>query len=313
MKFGAIHGGAKQGRGMRQGCLLLLLASAAGVSQARAGEFDCIIEPRAVLEIRSPLEGTVETMNVDRGDLVTKGQVLAELDTSVDSAQAAIAKHRSKMEGAVRSGESRVEFTTRKSARNEDLYKQSFVSAEARDQAETERRLAEAELRDARDNRKLAALEYARQMAVIHQKTITSPVNGVVMERLLNPGEFAEAGVGRKPMLKLADIDTLHVEVLLPASAYAKVTRGMKIEVTAEVPANARYWATVKVLDRVLDAASGTFGVRMELPNPQRKILAGIHCKANFPGIEERTAWQLSPATVERFPKQQIQKSGVQK
>ena len=79
----------------------------------------------------------------------------------------------------------------------------------------------------------------------------------------------------------------------------------MKIEVIPEVPANARYRATVKVIDRVLDAASGTFGVRLDLPNAQHKILAGIHCKAKFPGIEERAAWQLSPAAVERIPKNQ--------
>lgn len=258
----------------------------AGISLAAQGaDFDCVIEPRQVLELRSPIEGLIERINVDRGDFVVRGQELALLDTSVERAQAAIAKQRSQMEGAVRSGESRVEFTTNKSQRMQELHRQNFLSAQARDEAATEKRVAEADLRDSIDNRKLAELELHRQLEIIRLKTIRSPINGVVTERILNPGELAEAGVGRKPMLKLAEIDTLYVEVLLPVEAFGKVKQGMAIDVFPKIPAESRYRATVKVIDRVLDAASGTFGVRLELPNPGRKISAGMRCKASFPEI----------------------------
>jgi RND family efflux transporter MFP subunit len=259
-----------------------------GISTSAAGaEFDCVIEPRQVLELRSPIEGLIERVNVDRGDYVRKGQELAVLDTSVERVQAAISSQRAQMEGAVRSWESRGELTAKKSSRMDELHRQNFMSAQARDEALAEKRVAEAELRDAIDNRKLSELEHKRQMEIIRLKTIRSPVNGVVTERLLHPGEFAEAGVGRKPMLKLAEIDTLHVEVLLPAVAYGKVKLGMPIQVTPEIPAGSRHKATVKVVDRVLDAASGTFGVRLELPNPERKIPGGIRCRAVFADIED--------------------------
>jgi RND family efflux transporter MFP subunit len=255
-------------------------------ASALGAEFDCVIEPRQVLELRSPIEGLIERINVDRGDLVKKGQELAVLDSAVDRAQAAIAKQRSQMDGAVRSGESRVEFTTNKSRRMEDLHRQNYLSAQGRDEAATEKRLAEAELRDSLDSRKLAELDLARQLEIIRLKTIRSPIDGVVVERLLHPGELAEAGVGRKPMLKIAQIDLLHVEVVLRAEAYGKVKTGSSIEVMPDIPPGSRHRATVKVVDRVLDAASGTFGVRLELPNPQRKIPAGIRCRASFPEIE---------------------------
>ena len=267
-------------------CSIIGFVLCIGISAAALGaEFDCVIEPRQVLELRSPIEGLIERINVDRGDFVKKGQVLALIDTAVDRAQAAIAKQRSQMEGAVRSGESRVEFTTNKSQRMQELHRQNFMSAQARDEALTEKRVAEADLHDSKDNRKLAELEHIRQLEIIRLKTIRSPINGIVTERLLNPGELAEAGVGRKPMLKLAEIDTLYVEVLLPVEAFGKVKQGMAIEVMPKVPAESRYRATVKVIDRVLDAASGTFGVRLELPNPERKISAGIRCRASFPEI----------------------------
>ncbi len=271
--------------------LILVGPVAAGVAASAFGaEFDCLIEPRQVLELRAPIEGLIERVNVDRGDYVKKGQDLVVLDTRVDQVQAAIAGHRAQMEGAMRSWESRGELSSKKSSRMDQLHGQNFISAQARDEAMTEKRIAEAELRDAVDSRKLSGLEHQRQLEIIRLKTIRSPVNGVVTERLLNPGEFAEAGVGRKPLLKLADIDTLHVEVLLPASAYGKVKLGAEIQVSPEMPAGSSHRARVKVLDRVLDAASGTFGVRLELPNPQRKIHGGIRCRADFPDIDAALA-----------------------
>jgi RND family efflux transporter MFP subunit len=257
---------------------------------AAAAEFDCMIEPRQVLELRSPIEGLIERVDVERGDLVKKGQVLAVLDTEVDKLAAAMARQRAMMEGAIRSGQSRVEFTEKKSQRVLELQRKNFISDELRDEATAEKQLAEAELQDALDNRKLAELDYERQMEIIRLKTITSPVNGVIMERMLNPGELAEAGVGRKPMLKLAEIEVLYVEVIMPAPWYERVAIGDAVTIHPEVPAGASYDATVKVVDRVMDSASGTFVVRLELPNPDYALPAGIRCRARFDGVADPLA-----------------------
>lgn len=279
---------------------LAAASSMVGWPAVHAGEFDCVIEPRQVLELRSPLEGVIERVNVERGEFVTKGQELAALDTSVDRIQAAMAKHRAQMEGSISALQSRGEQSAKKAARLDELLRQNYISTQTRDEAATEKLVAEAELRDARDNRTMAELEFKRQTEIIRQKTIISPINGVVTERLQNPGELAEAGVGRKPLLKLADIDVLNVEVILPASAYGKVKLGAPIQVTSDIPAGAKHRATVKVIDRVLDAASGTFGVRLELPNPERKIPGGVRCRATFAGIEE--ALTARPRVPSRAP-----------
>jgi multidrug efflux pump subunit AcrA (membrane-fusion protein) len=59
------------------------------------------------------------------------------------------------------------------------------------------------------------------------------------------------------------------------------VRRGDQAEVVPETPA-IKATARVLVADRVIDAASGTFGVRLELPNPGNQIPAGAKCKARF-------------------------------
>ena len=253
---------------------------------AWASDFDCAIQPRQVLEIRSPTEGLIDRITVDRGDMVRKGQELVFIDTSVERVLAESARYRSGMGGATRAGESKVQLSARKLDRAQELYKKAFVAEQVRDDAQNEKQLAEAELLEARDNRKLAEIEHQRQLTLIKLKTIRSPVNGVVMERILNVGELAEAGVGRKPILRVAEIETLYVEALLPAEAYRQIKIGMIGDVTPAAPQGSIVRATVTVIDRVLDAGSGTFGVRLELPNKEARLLAGVRCKLSFAGVK---------------------------
>jgi len=278
------------------------LLSAGLATVCVAAEFDCVIEPRQVLEIRSTLEGVVERVGAERGDLVRKGQKLAVIDSRVDRAQAAIEKQRSEMWGATHAAESKVALGVKKLRRAQELQRQNFVTDQARDEALSDKELAESELMVANDNRRLAKLELQRQEELVRQKTIRSPINGVVMERLINPGELAEAGVGRKAIMKLAEIDVLNVDVLLPAQAYGQVNIGMGVDVIPEIPASTHHQATLKVIDRVLDAASGTFGVRLELPNPQQKLPAGIRCKAKFLDLSVKSAARQSDSPKPRSP-----------
>jgi RND family efflux transporter MFP subunit len=280
----------------------ILLVLGAGVTPGGwAADFDCVIQPRQVLEIRSPIEGLLDRIMVDRGQMVRKDQKIALIDISVERVLAESAKYRSEMEGATRAGQSKVQLGIRKYNRAQELSRRNFVSEQAQDEALNEKQLAEAELQEARDNRKLAEIEYRRLLAQIRLKTIISPINGVVMERILNVGELVEAGVGRKPILRLAEIDTLYVEALLPAEVYRQIRVGMVGEVSSAIAEATTQRATVTVIDRVLDASSGTFGVRLELPNKSGELLAGVRCKVNFAGVNATRA--VEPARESAKPR----------
>ena len=274
----------------------LIAVLAAG--PALAGEFDCMIEPRKAVEIRAASEGLIEKIWVDRGDMVKVGQVLVTLESGVEKAAAESARYRTSMEGKIRTGESRVEFATQKHARRDSLASQSFISAQDRDESLAEKRLAESELIDARDDRNLAEIEFRRLSEQLRLRTIRSPVDGVVVDRMLHAGELADNRDLRKPILKLADIGTLNVEALLPIDAFGKVSVGQSLEVLPESPVGGRHNARVHVVDRVMDPASGTFGVRLELQNPGLRLPAGIKCKLNLPGVAGRTV--LAPVSAKR-------------
>ncbi len=70
--------------------------------------------------------------------------------------------------------------------------------------------------------------------------------------------------------------------MVAPIDLLGKITVGTRAEVIPEEPVGGVYEARVKVIDRVVDAASGTFGVRIELTNPRNRLPGGIKCKVRF-------------------------------
>jgi membrane fusion protein (multidrug efflux system) len=133
---------------------------------------------------------------------------------------------------------------------------------------------AQAEL----NNRRLADLELNRTAAEVALRTIRSPINGVVVERFMHPGEFPK----QERILKLAQIDPLRVEAYAPVAMLGKISVGAQAVIKPEDPVGGNHTAKVTVVDHVVDAASGTFGVRMELPNPDFKLPAGLRCTVKF-------------------------------
>jgi len=83
-------------------------------------------------------------------------------------------------------------------------------------------------------------------------------------------------------IVTIAEMDPLRVETYLPVSRFGQVKVGDMAEVMPDSPVGGSYQAKVTVVDPVLDAASNTIGVRLELPNPELKLPAGIHCQVRF-------------------------------
>lgn len=261
---------------------LLLL----GAGPSWANPYECLIEPNQIVEIRSSVEGVIEKVLVQRGDRVREGQVLVQLESAAEASAAELARFRAQALGRVAAAESRLDYADKKLVRSKELSAQKFVSAQAGDEAEAERHITEADLRDARENRQMAGYEYRHAVDLLNRRTLRSPFNGVVMDRMLNPGDLAEAGTGRKAILKLAQIEPLRVEVVLPVAAYGKLKKKDAAEVIPET-LGGRYAATVSVIDSVFDSASGTFGVRLALPNAAGKLPAGIRCQVDFPALRD--------------------------
>jgi RND family efflux transporter MFP subunit len=238
-----------------------------------------VIEPQQVVKLASPVVGVIARLDVDRGDVVHQGQIVGKLEDGVEAAMLALAHARATNESAIKSAEARLLFLRSKYRRQNELHGKAIAALATLEEAEAEANVAAQQLNEAKLNMELAQLEVQHSEQVVNQRTLRSPIDGVVVERLLVPGEYRNE---QTPILNLAQIDPLRVEVFLPTAYYGQIRTGSKALVRPEQPIGGVYTATITVVDHVLDAASGTFGVRLALPNPDLKLPAGIGCKVSF-------------------------------
>lgn len=249
---------------------------------AFGASYDCMIEPMQTVDVSSPVVGLLEKVYVQRGDKVAKGQVIATLESKAETASAELAHYKSEMVAPIKTAESKIEFSKRKFQRRKDMQAQNYMSSQERDEAESELRLAEAELQQAQENKEAAKLEWQQQSSLLNLRTIRSPFNGIVANQMIYPGEVVEPSGQKKAILKLAQLDPLRVNVLLPMNMFGKIKAGMNTDITPELPVGGHYKGKVKIIDKIVDAASGTFAAFVELPNPKLEVPAGIRCRAEF-------------------------------
>lgn len=265
------------------GGLCALAGSMAVSLQVSAAGFDCLIEPTQAIDVSSPVVGLLERVHVRRGDRVSRGQVVATIESSAEQAAADLARFKSQALGPTQSAEGKIEFSQRKFQRRAQMATEKLMSTQERDDAEAEFKLAEAELLVAKENRQIAAIEHRQQASLLGLRTLRSPFDGVVVDQVLYPGEVVEPTGAKKTILKLAQLDPLRVHVILPMAAFRKITQGMSARVTLEAPVGGTHPAKVKTLDKLIDAASGTFAVFLEMRNADLAVPAGVKCKAEFP------------------------------
>ena len=255
-------------------------ASSQNAARNDASTYDCLMEPHQRVKVATPVPGVLKDVFVDRGMYVQKGQLIAQLQSGVEEAALALSEERAGNDATLKGRQARLEFLARKRDRLSELHAKGATSLAALDEAQTDLRLATHDVREAESSIELARLEAKRAREVLRQRSIFSPLAGVVIERNLWRGEYAYE---QAPILSLAQVDPLNIEVYLPTAIYGMVKMGMKADITPESPTEGRYKADVVVIDSIFDSRSGTFGIRLELANPGNKLPAGLRCKVVFP------------------------------
>lgn len=258
-------------------------------------EFDCMIEPWEEVSIRSPIIGRIDRIHVERADLIKEGDLLVELDSDLARAELGVAAKRADMTASIRSLEARRDLGIKRGERAIELFSQNAIALDARDEIMTEKEISSYDLEDAHDQYSLAQRQLGRERARFEQRRIKSPITGIVANRLMSVGEV----VDEETVLELAQIDPLRVEVILPAIEFGSVSRGMKAAVIPEIPGDEVVVATVRLVDGIIDSASGTFGAELELPNPNHAIPGGLRCRVQFMDATEQAAEEATKEAAE--------------
>ncbi|MFK8047131.1 MAG: efflux RND transporter periplasmic adaptor subunit [Halioglobus sp.] len=239
---------------------------------------DCAINPYRTIDLASSVPGVLARVDVALSDFVTAGQVVASLEAGVESASVALADARAGIESEIKVSEVNLDYDRRRKNRMDSLYEKKTVSIEIRDEASRDHSLSRWRLQQAKDLKQIRQLELVRAQEQLKQKIIRSPIDGFVLKTFKDAGEYVED----QPVVRIAQLNPLSVDALVPIDLHGRITQGMNAKVYTQESAQSPLLAQVTVIEKVGDAASGTYSVRLSLPNPDFKILAGVKCSIQF-------------------------------
>jgi RND family efflux transporter MFP subunit len=265
--------------GIRLLCMVApLVASASPAGAQSLQPLGCLIEPHRVVELGSPVIGVIESILVERGDRVRKGQVIATLRADVERAAVGVAATKAQVEAEVQAALANNDLAQRKYERAKELVAQNFISSQGLEQTRAEAEVAAQKLAQAREQRRIWDRELKLAEAQLGMRTIRAPANGVIAERYVSPGERVE----EKPVVRLATLDPLRVELVVPAQLFGSIQTGTWLKVLPELPNASPRPAKVVLVDTLIDGPSNTFRARLELPNAKYEVPAGLRCKVDL-------------------------------
>lgn len=255
------------------------LAATSGHAQSANEAFDCVIKPREIVQLGSATEGVLIARDVERGAIVKAGQVVARLEDTSQKLAVGLAKLSAERDVEISSRKAAAAFREAELARISDLASRNLTPQIEAERAALELELARFAVEAAVKDRAVAKVELDLTEAALDRRTIKSSVEGVVIETNAAPGDYVTA---QTTILTLAKLDVLNVEVFLPTALFGLPVEGATATVTPEDPIGGAYEATIETVDRVFDAASGTFGVRLTLENDGYALPAGLRCRVSF-------------------------------
>ena len=243
-------------------------------------DMDCVVEPSRVVELGSAVPGLLAETLYDKSDFVSAGTLMARLESDVERVSLAIAKEAAATTTSIDLREATAEFGDRTLVRNKQLLKSASISKQVMDQVSTEASIARLQVRQEQDAARLALLEVERAEALLQRRQIRTPISGSVIQRYKSSGEYVDS----EAVYQIAQLDPLHIEVIVPIEFLGRLETGTHAAVRLDVPGfeNSLLSAVLRRIDAVADAASGTYGVRLILDNPDLTIPSGVRCRVDF-------------------------------
>lgn len=266
-------------------CTLAMIVITVTTQPLKAGrevlsDLDCVVEPSAVVQLGAAVPGQLASISFDRSDFVSAGDVMATLESRVEEANLAISEAVASHATALKLRRTSASFGLRTKDRNERLFKVASISEQNMDQFDTESSIAGLQVKQEQENIRLAQLRAERDRAALERRMIVSPIEGTVVKRLKSTGEY----VDNDPVFEVAQLNPLHVEVIVPLEYLGEIESGMRGGITILAPGfdDQVLDAQVRRIDAVSDAASATYGVQLVLDNPELKVPSGVRCQVDF-------------------------------
>ncbi len=263
-----------------------------------AGQF----QPFQEVDLHAKVSGYIRRINVDIGDRVRAGQVIATLEVPELNAQVAgtqaevrhsqseIARAKSELNGAESNYAAlHAAYTRLDQAAKERpglIAEQELDDARAKDQdAEAHINIAKSALEATEQQLGVSRADNQRVQAMSDYSVVSAPFNGVVTMRYADTGSLIQAGTTSStqsmPVVRLAQSDILRLRMPVPESDVAYIEVGSEVRVN--VQATGRVF-TGKIIrfSRALDTATRTMAAEVDVPNPDLKLSPGMYAETEI-------------------------------
>lgn len=270
--------------------------------------------PPARVDIGATITGRVETVHVREGARVSAGEVLIELEqrelkAAVAQAQAAVKRAQARVSSvqtlalptavaAQQQAQANLALAEREAQRARDLLAKGFVSQSRVDDAERQLQVARsalagaraqsgaqasggAEAEQAQSQRVEAEAALQLAQAKLAQALIRSPAAGVVLERLIEPGDIAQPG---RRMMTLALDGAARLIVQVDEKNLPLIKAGAVATAAADAFPNERFEAVVNYISPGIDPARGTVELRLDVAKPPSLLKADMTVAIDVPG-----------------------------
>lgn len=259
-------------------------------------------EPFQDIDVMAKVSGYIRQINVDIGDRVSEGQVLATLEipemqdeltragAAIDEATAALATAKDELQRA----ESAHDIAHLSYSRIQEVSKsepglvpqQEVDEAHSRDLvAEAQISAAQSRIAEAQQRIRVAQADQARLKTMYQYAVITAPFTGVVTRRYANTGSLIQAGTSSQtqamPVVRLSQNGLLRLQLPVPESAVPVVH--LKEPVEVKVPALHRTFPgqVARFADKV-DESTRTMKTEVDVPNPGLELVPGMYAEVDL-------------------------------
>jgi RND family efflux transporter MFP subunit len=238
------------------------------------------LKPAAEASILARVPGYVRNWNVDMGDQVTAGQVLAELDTPE------LERERARAEAQLALAEAAKNLAATTAHRWDEL-----LEARTASKQEADEKKADLELKTAAVDAARAEVQRLNQIAKF--ATITAPFSGTITARRLDVGQLVEAG-GSKELFRLSETHRLRVFVRVPQAYARSVSVGQEAEIALPELLGQTFKARIVRTAGAIDPASRTLLTELEVDNSKGSLLAGSYAQVLLPSAKKEAPLTIS-------------------
>lgn len=254
----------------------LALAAVAGAliaaAPALAQTVSTILEPAALVEIRTSVPGRLARIDVEEGQTVQRGDDLASIDARVQQARVAL----SSVMAAARAQQTRAALLVDQAQAVLDRVKRAHAKGAAKNwevaQAELGLALAQADAATAEDDIARLQAQLDLEKATLAEFSMTAPFDGTVLRIVAHPGEIVTTDA---TILELADLSQLKATAFLPEDWARGLTKGDTIPGRLGAPDGPMVEASVASVEPRIDPASQSVRVELEFKNPDKAVFAG--------------------------------------